>query len=238
MAIRETPAADTAAPTPEQIEAALAAHPEVFARFVLDHPDLLADLLPERALGGNVADLQAYALRHLRAEMDDVRVGAEELIRNARDNMSIQSRTHQAVLALLAAESFDGLMRAVTDELPMLLQVDVVVPCFEAGLPKGAAIYVQELRSGAVERLLGGAETRLRGRLPGDPDSEAELWGSGSGLVRSDALVRLPLGDALPPAVLALGSRDPGTFRAGQGTELLTFLATVLGHCVRRWVHP
>lgn len=216
-------------PSAEQVAAFLRAHPD----FLRDHPEIAAEVLPGRDLGGGVADLQAHTLRALRAELQTMRSGAEELIFNARNNMTTQTRTHDAVLAVLAADSFEVLVRTLTDDLPALLQVDLIMLCFEPGLPKGAAVYVQEVQAGAVDRLLGsGAPTRLRPMV----EEEPALYGSGRGLVASDALVRLPVGGSLPPALLALGSRHPGTFNSGQATELLTFLAAVIGHGVRRWV--
>lgn len=42
-------------------------------------------------------------------------------------------------------------------------------------------------------------------------------------------------GGGLPEGVLALGTRTEGTFHPQQGTELLSFLARVVEHAVRRW---
>lgn len=229
MVSRKTESTSSSLPTARQVEDYLRAHPE----FLHERPDLLAELLPARDLGEAVADLQAHALRHLRTEVEELRSGAQELIHNARTNMSTQTRTHEAVLALLAADGFDTFMRTVTDDLPVILQVDLAVLCFEPGLPPSTAVHVQELRPGAIDRLLGPGEIcRLRAEVPEDP----ALYGSGRGLVASDALVRLPLGDDLPPGLIALGSRQQGMFHSGQATELLTFLAAVVAHGVRQWV--
>ena len=38
-------------------------------------------------------------------------------------------------------------------------------------------------------------------------------------------------------ALLALGSREEGFFSAGQGTELLGFVARVLENCFRGWLN-
>jgi uncharacterized protein YigA (DUF484 family) len=40
----------------------------------------------------------------------------------------------------------------------------------------------------------------------------------------------------VPAGLLGFGTRHPGYFNAGQGTELLTFLARVLEHCIRQWL--
>lgn len=231
MAKKPSDAAPTPLPSPEEVEAFLRAHPG----FLAERPALLADILPPRDLGDNVVDLQVHALRRLRAEMDDLRGGAEELIVNARNNLSVQNSTLDAALALLAADSFDELVRVTSDELPLILRVDLVTLCFEPGLPKGAAIYVQEMPKGSVDRLIGANTTlRLRPRADGDD----MLYGAGAGLVRSDALVRLPPIDGLPAGILAVGSRAADTFHPGMGTDLLQFLTAVAAHCVARWVKP
>jgi len=229
VATRDTDVA-AALPSAAQVEAFLEANPD----FLRDRPHLLAAALPDRVLGDNVADFQGAALRALRREVEDLRGGAEELIRNARDNMSIQARTHDAALSFLGADSFEELVRTVTEDLPVTLHLDVALIGVEPGLPKGKAARVNELPEGAVDALLQGADTRLRGQI----DSPDALYGAGADLVRSDALVRLPLGPGQPPALLALGSREPLTFQAGQGTELLHFLAGVLAHGIRRWMRP
>lgn len=228
MATRKTDAAGPVAPSAADVAAFLRSHPD----FLRDHPDVLAEILPARNVGEGVADLQSHALRRLKVELDDMKAGAQELITNARSNMSTLTRTHQAVLAALAAEGVDKLAQALVEEVPLHLEVDVAVLCFEPGLPPEAALHVHEIQDGAVDRLIGtGATVRLRPRI----EQEQALYGAGSRLVQSDAIVRLPTGNGLPPGLLAIGSRDVGTFQVGQGTELLIFLGTVLAHCVRRW---
>jgi len=62
------------------------------------------------------------------------------------------------------------------------------------------------------------------------------VFGPAAGLVRSDALIRLSVGQNVPLGLLVFGTRHPGYFNAGQGTELLVFLARVLEHCLRQWL--
>ena len=63
--------------------------------------------------------------RKLRTEQDD-------LLANSRDNLSTQDRVHKAVLALLAAKSFEQFIEIVTTDLAVLLDVDVVTLCVES----------------------------------------------------------------------------------------------------------
>lgn len=228
MASGKSDASDLPTLETSQVEAYLLAHPG----FLADRPDLMARLMPARALGDGVVDFQSHALRRLRQDLDEMKTGAEQIIYNARSNLSTQARTHDAVLALLAADSFDVFVRTITDDLPMLLEVDLVVLCIERGLPWALASHVQELPPGTVTRLLGTGISRLRA----ETEAEPMVYGSGTGLVVSDALIRVPVGEGLPPALLALGSRREGTFHAGQATELLSFLASVIARCLDRWM--
>jgi uncharacterized protein YigA (DUF484 family) len=72
--------------------------------------------------------------------------------------------------------------------------------------------------------------------LRADAAPEESVFGGAASLVRSDAMVRLSIGSTAPAGLLAFGTRHPGFFNGNQGTELLTFLARVLEHCIRGWL--
>lgn len=233
MADQENAAAAEPRVTARQVKEYLRAHPQ----FLADNMPLLAELLPGLAPRGDgkVVDLQGFVVERLRREVEELKVSAKALITTTRSNMSIQEQTLQAALAVLDAKGMDSLARIVTDELPVVLQVDVVTFAFEPGLPKPAALYVQELPSGGVDQVLG---DKVAARLREKVEGEQPLYGAAAALVASDALVRLEPGAGLPQGVLALGTRTEGTFHPQQGTELLGFLARVVEHAVARWATP
>lgn len=221
--------------TDEQVAGYLRAHPD----FLLRHPQLALALTPPSRWpeADGMVDLQVFIIERQREELERVRHAAEHLIHTSRSNMSTQGRTHQAVLVLLAADSLEALARAVGDELPALLDVDVATLCFEEcdrALAALAAPNVMRIPPGMAERVMGGSdrECSLTEEMPGDP----LMFGAGAGLVSSSAVVRLTPGGQCPPGLLALGSRHDRTFHAGQGTDLLTFLARVVEGCVRRFL--
>jgi uncharacterized protein YigA (DUF484 family) len=232
---RDDAALHLAPPDERQVEAFLRSHPD----FLVRHPDLLLALSPPSRWDGDdgILDMQVFMIERLRDELDRVRGAAESLIHTSRSNMSIQTRTHKAVLAILSAESLAGLAEAVADDLPTLLDVDVATLCFErpeTPLPALIAPGVLTLEPGLVAKMMGGPDRdcALTEEMPGDP----ALFGDGAGLVMSSAVVRLGPGDPCPAGVMALGSRHGRTFHAGQATELITFLGRVLDRCVRRFV--
>jgi len=218
----------------DQVAAYLRRHPDFFTQ----HPELLDALaLPARERGKGVVDLQQFMVERLRrknAELSELR---DDLVATGRSNLAIQSRVHEAILALLRAASFEEFIETITTDLAVILDLDVVTIGVEraedgAGWKPVAGVYC--LKAGSIDNLLGrGGTLLLREDIAGDP----AIFDGAAGLVRSDALIRLAIGDKAPAALLALGSRQPGTFHAGQGTELLGFLSQVLEVSFRAWLH-
>ncbi len=215
--------------TEDQVIAFIKTHPDFLTR----HCDLLARLAPPSRYGaGPVVDLQQYMISRLTDELDEMRGCAEHLINTSRSNMSVQSRTHDAVLATLASYDMEGLSRVVAEDYPTMLDVDVCTIGFEPSEEGQSVILpgVLALPPDIVEHVLGEAEVMLRAQTPGD----RLLFGDAAGLVNSFAVVRLEPAGA-PPGLLALGARHDHAFHASQGTELLAFLAGVVEDCVSRW---
>lgn len=208
----------------------LRAHPD----FLIRNPDILDDLAPPaRWSGDGVVDMQQFLINRNRSEMDELRDCAQDVIETSRSNMSTQTRAHAAVLALLATRQWSDIVHVTTHDWPLLLDVDVVSLAFEpaaAHEPRLAQGDLGALPDGTIDRLLGAdQDVRLFRELKDD----GMLFGSGAGLVRSAALVRMRPSAALPSGLMALGARGT-TFHPGQGTELLTFLCRVLEACIAR----
>jgi len=224
-------------PTAKQVAAYLRAHPE----FLRDYPELLAVMeAPVREFpeadpdGGEVVDLQHAMVVRLRAEL--VRSGKQhgELIDAGRTNQRSQARIHATILRLLSARSLDHLLELMATDLVGLLDIDAVALCLETGSVAPATSHgIRILPDGTIAKVLGSdREVTLRDNISGD----RRIFGEAAGLVRSDALLRLVVREDGPPALLAMGSREPRRFHPGQGTELLAFLAHVMEHCIRTWL--
>ena len=91
------------------------------------------------------------------------------------------------------------------------------------------------LKAGTVEELLGEERAVL---YDADVTGDPALFGGAAGLVRSQALLRLRFGRESPTGLLCIGTRKPGRFHPGLGTELLGFLARVVGIAVGLWLNP
>ena len=106
--------------------------------FLLRNSDLIEVLTPpsptaEPAVRGRgaVVDLQCFMLDRLREEIDGLRGEMDDMVLNSRANLNHQGRIHEAVLALVAAKSFEHLIETVTTDLAIVLDLDVVMLCVE-----------------------------------------------------------------------------------------------------------
>ena len=202
--------------------------------FFTGRPDLLAGMeVPARFTGDGIVDMQRYQVERHRIEIEDLRNCAQEVIETSRSNMSVQTRTHAAVLAMIGVSNAAQLFRVIADDLPLLLDVDVVVLAFEESDSPAAAVKAAEVRrlgKGAVDALLGPDQNV---RLYKEIKDDGALFGSASGLVRSAAVARIRPARRVPAGIVALGTRG-ASFRPSQGTELIGFLARVMESCLYR----
>jgi uncharacterized protein YigA (DUF484 family) len=192
--------------------------------------------VPGRRRAEGVVDLQQFMLERLRRDVQRLKADQDDLLTNSRDNLSTQDRIHQAALALLGAKSIAHFIEVIATDLAMLLDVDAVALCLETIDDDTARPNVEGLQllpAGSVDRLLGHDRAAL---LRDDTVGDTEIFQAGAGLVRSDALIRLRIGEGMPPGLIAFGTRHPGYFDPGQGTELLHFLARIIEHCIRAWL--
>ncbi|NQU60804.1 MAG: DUF484 family protein [Rhodospirillales bacterium] len=205
--------------------------------FFVDKVDLLAEMsVPDRWSGDGVVDMQRFLAERRLGEIDDLRDCAQEVIETSRSNMSVQTRTHAAIMALLAAADVEQLLRVIDAELPLLLDVDVVMVGLEPPEKPGDAEAlwgspdIHRLYKGAVDALLGEEKSIC---LLKNIEDDGTIFGAGAGLVSSAALARVRPGRGVPDGLIALGSRSD-TFHANQGTELFTFFARVVESCLHR----
>ena len=208
-------------------------HPDFFA----EHPEIL-DLLtpPALATGERVVDMQQFILKRQRDDIGKLKGQQRALIGTTRANLASQTRVHTAVLTLLSASSFEQLIQIVTTDLAMLLDADVVNIGVESNGSRHHRLPhqgVQILEAGTVDRVLGPErDVALMSDVEGDP----KLFGDGADLVRSAAVLRLSVSRNAPAGLLCIGTRRPGRFHPGQGTELLGFLARSLGITIAAWL--
>lgn len=216
----------------DRVAAYLRRHPS----FLNDYPELLEILAPptRNQHGDAVVDLQTAMIERMRSENRRIGELQADLLATSRANMTTQSRIHAGVLALLEATTFENLIQAITTDLAVLLDVDVVALCVEApDSPRRDVAGVHMLFPGEVDEMLGPSRDIL---LVPVTHLANPVYGGGASLVRSEALLRLRPSARAPMGLLALGSRVEGRFDTNQGTEFLVFLARILELCIRTWL--
>ncbi len=212
----------------------LALHPS----FLDERPELLEILTPPAdRKGNNVLDMQRFMVERMQNTISQMKARQGEIVAATRSNLSSLTRVHAAVLALYEPSTFHQLIDVITTEVAEILEVDVIVLCVESAEKEPGKLSstsgVMVIEPGTVDNLIGRGQDAL---LRDEVGPEDIVFGGASTLVQSDALLRLSIGQKVPPALLAMGSRSESRFTPAQGTELLVFLAQATSQRLREWL--
>ena len=183
---------------------------------------------------GRVIQFEERAVAQLQQRLGAVQSANQDLIAFARGHSGAVASIHEAVIAAVEADSFDGLMHVVTQEWPLILGLDAVAVALIVG-EQGFRVDgsgVQHVAPQLLERALhqvDGVELRTVER--GHP-----LFGPACDLIRAEALIRIDCEPPLPCGIIALGQRTPQSLDGRHGSELLMFLGRSLAAMIRRCV--
>ena len=206
-------------------------------KFLQKNPEAVNFLtLPKPEGGKNVADFQSFMIERLKADKSEAEALTRDIVESSRANMNNQARVHAAVLRLLEAGSFDDFIQCITMDLSQMLGVDIatfVVETDGSDIPHVHTSGIRLIPEGTVDKWMEEQPALLQDNIAG---IEA-IYGGGATLVRSQILLRVDISMGTPPAILAFGSRDPETFRDGQATDQILFLARVIERCFRTWLN-
>ncbi len=233
----------TAAPTAEALKALLLADPDM----VLEDRDVMRALIDaNQAPGGrNVVDLRGALVSRLEQRLDKLENTHRSVIAAAYENLAGTSQLHKAVLMLLEQTHFVDFLRILALETPELVAVDCARICIETdeadpgpmpGLEPDLAECVIIVPPGGSDAYfaLSGAAARKVCLRQAAPEADA-VFGDAARWVRSEALVRLDLGNGRK-GLLVFGAEDPHRFGPEHGTDLLAFFGGVVERSLRRWL--
>ena len=206
---------------------------------ILEDRDLMRALIAanERQMGKNIVDLRGIAMERLEARLDRLEDTHRSVIAAAYENLAGTNQIHRCVLKLLEVEDLPGLLDLLPGELADIVRVDRVRLVLESAEPGEVPhLVISPVREGFVETYITqGRDVPVRQvTLRQCAPASEKVFGGDSDWVRSEALLKLDLGDGRLPGMLAFGSEDPHQFRANQGTELLTFFTAAFERVVRR----
>ncbi len=198
------------------------------AGFFQRNPDLLSELTIPHATRGTVSlvEKQIDLLRNRNQKLQDK---LQQLIDNAGANQTTYERIGSLAIGLAKADSLDGLLQELCDQLADNFAVDAVAIELE---PREQGDWPQLVHTPSQAE-----PTPLLGPYLGGPPADldlASLFGSQAEQITSIGI--LPLGENAALGRLLLASRDPDRFRADLGTQLLTQISELVSallshHC-------
>ena len=199
----------------------------------------------ERAMGANVIDMRGLAMERLEARLDRLEDTHRSVISAAYENLAGTNQIQRAVLRVLDPEDFNAFLAALRSDLPEILRVNALVLVLESAEADSApsVASMSDVLKICVAGFCDEYLTDERGRPSHRPvllrqvdGGSAQVFGPLGGDIRSEACLRLDLGEGRLPALLVLGSRDELQFTAQHGTDLLGFFGGVFERCLRRWL--
>ncbi|MEM1073916.1 MAG: DUF484 family protein [Pseudomonadota bacterium] len=210
---------------------------------VLDDKDVMHALIAanEKIMGANIVDLRGIAMDRLETRLDRLEDTHRSVIAAAYENLAGTNQIHRAVLRLLEPLDVQDFLQELNGEIAELLRVDVIRLVLEAGqvdalhkLPDLDGVlrieapgyvhdYITHGRSGSARHVT----------LRQIQDGDEALYGEPASWVRSEACLKLDLGDDRLPGMLVMGAEDPHMFGPQQGTDLLGFFAGVCERTLR-----
>ncbi|ETW11857.1 hypothetical protein ATO8_14362 [Roseivivax marinus] len=213
---------------------------------VLEDTELMRALVAanERALGTNIVDLRGIAMERLETRLDRLEETHRSVIAAAYENLAGTNQIHRAILRMLDPVEFEAFLRDLGGEVADILRVDCVKLVLESRdggeVPAvrrlGEVLTVAE--PGFVDDYIaagrGGPARPVTLRQLGEGDSR--IYGELADWIRSEACLRLDLGEGRLPGLLILGAEDPHQFTPQHGTDLLGFFAGVFERSMRRWL--
>ncbi|GFE65259.1 DUF484 family protein [Litoreibacter roseus] len=228
----------TKADVRDTVRASILSEPEV----VLEDQDVMRALIDanERTHGSNIVDLRGIAMERLEARLDRLEETHKAVIAAAYDNLAGTNLVHNAALRVLDPVDFPSFLKSLATELPEALKVTAVRLILESRDPLGPSVGFDEvLRAvgpGVVDHYITAGRdiavrpVTLRQVSPASP----EVYGDQAPFIKSEALIRLDLGNGRLPGLLVMGSENPHQFRPSQGTDLLSFFGGVFERSIRR----
>ena len=224
------------------LRAAIIAKPDA----VLDDHDVMHALIAanEKSMGGNIIDLRGIAMERLESRLDRLEDTHRSVIAAAYENLAGTNQVHRAILRMLDPMEFESFLRDLGGEVAEILRVDAVSLVLEslqndsdpAVRKMGDVLTVAE--PGFIDDYLthgrGGQPRQVTLRqIQGASD---RIYGEAADWIRSEACLRLDLGNGRLPGLLVMGAEDPHQFSPQQGADLLGFFAGVFERSMRHWL--
>ena len=184
-----------------------------------------------------VIDLQHYQLKNWQEKYD-------ALVDYCRENMSVQTRVHEAVLRLIKAKDLEQLLEIISVDFLSIFDLDVVRLAMESEIAFDTS-YGEQDYSGFVFIPVGTTEaifgTQKNVVLIGDcisnpPSSFEYIFADCNKQIASCSLLRLETKATGKHIILSLGVRHKERFHVRNGAEPLHFLAKIVSNQLDKYL--
>lgn len=213
---------------------------------ILEDHDVMTALVRanEKVMGDNIVDLRGIAMNRLEARLDKLESTHRSVIAAAYENLAGTNQIHRAILRLLDPTDFETFLADLSSEVADILRVDAMRLVLETAQVE-TTTSVSEMGDvlnmvdqGFVDDYVGnGRNTTIRQvTLRQIKEGRENVYGSAAAHIRSEACLKLNLGEGRLPGMLVMGAEDPHQFNPQQGTDLLAFYAGVFERLMRRWL--
>ena len=213
---------------------------------ILEDQDVMSALVRanEKVMGDNIVDLRGIAMNRLEARLGKLETTHRSVIAAAYENLAGTNQIHRATLRLLDPTDFESFLKDLGSEVADILRVDAMRLILESSQSETTAAIEQMgdilsvAEPGFIDDYLNkGRNTTIRQvTLRQISEGRASVYGDAAGHIRSEACLKLNLGEGRLPGMLVMGAEDPHQFNPQQGTDLLGFFAGVFERMMRRWL--
>ena len=213
---------------------------------LLEDQDIMRALVAanEKTMGGNIVDLRGIAMDRLESRLDRLEDTHRNVIAAAYENLAGTNQIHRAILRMMDAGKFENFLTDLRGDVADILRVDSVRLVLESTTSETDPTVAQlsnvlsVAEPGFVQDYIsqGRSAPAREVTLRQVKTDDVEMFGDKADYIRSEACLRLDLGDGRLPGMLVFGAEDPHQFTPQRGTDLLTFFTGVFERVMRHWL--
>ena len=195
----------------------------------------------------NVIDLKSVVLKRLEGRVEEIEGQNSNIISAAYKNISTTFRVHSAILEALEPKTFSEFLNFLKTDWANTLNIDTARLCLEAPSISQNDIPQLQMEFGPSVVFLQEGEIDHYITLGQDNDPRpvtlrqirkgaSNIYNDIAPELRSEALMKLDLGEGNSPGLLLLGSTNPDQFLPNMGPDLLVFYGSIFEKIMQRWL--
>ena len=219
------------------------------AHEILNDETLLRALIEasDKNLGNKIVDLRSVAMKKMDGEVKKLKRSNQQVIATAYENLVGMKQVHQVVLKSLEQNNFDEFITNLNTEVCDILRVDCIRLGFETHSSfQTTKKYDQKFLElldlypvNFVNTYISQGENNSSDEvvLRPTPKGSEQLYGKLSKNLKSEACIKLNIGNEKIIGILALASKEREKFTAQQGVELLKFMGSVFERRISHWLN-